>query len=174
MQINHAQVECPTADDLRRYLAGESASSKFQSLDGHLANCPRCQQRVEELSESRDSISLLIANAVQCPPIHLPVGLQQSLEHIRSEQKSENCKGIESMDFEKIMFIRDYRILESIGEGGMGCVFRAIHTRLNRSVAIKILRQDRVNSKRLSPVSIANETDCSIGASQYRESLGCW
>ena len=38
--------------------------------------------------------------------------------------------------------LNQYRITASIGAGGMGEVFRARDTRLNRDVAIKVLPKD--------------------------------
>src|SRR5262249_529766 len=35
-----------------------------------------------------------------------------------------------------------YRLLEEIGEGGMGFVFKAYHARLNRVVALKMIREE--------------------------------
>ena len=40
-------------------------------------------------------------------------------------------------------FIRDYLLLKKLGEGGFGAVYLAVHTQLEKRVAIKVLKGDR-------------------------------
>jgi len=47
---------------------------------------------------------------------------------------------------EKELLLGQYVLLERIGEGGMGQVFRARHQNLGRVVALKLIRQDRLGN----------------------------
>src|SRR5262245_9534390 len=44
------------------------------------------------------------------------------------------------------LLINQYVLVDRLGEGGMGEVFRARHRRMDRVVALKIIRKERLNS----------------------------
>jgi serine/threonine-protein kinase len=44
------------------------------------------------------------------------------------------------------LLLGPYRILDRLGEGGMGQVFKAHHVSMDRIIALKIIPKDRISS----------------------------
>jgi serine/threonine-protein kinase len=45
------------------------------------------------------------------------------------------------------LFLGPYLLLERLGEGGMGQVFKAIHRKMNRVAALKVIRRDKLGNQ---------------------------
>lgn len=90
------------------------------SVEEICAECPDLIERV------RECIAALKATDWLCQPLALA-----DTSAVRAKDAETEC--IEAVR------LGEYTILEELGRGGMGQVFRAVHRRMNRAVAIKFL-----------------------------------
>ena len=63
------------------------------------------------------------------------------------------------------LVLGNYRVLERLGSGGMGVVFKAEHIDLRRQVAIKTLQIEPDQDPRAGPLPKRDATSCSVTSS---------
>ncbi len=137
---------CPPPKTFRSYLNGKFTDAETESFETHLVNCARCQADLEIMSEESDSLSRLVAATAKVPQMAGIVGGASPVSFVGFVPLAQRESSVSEDLGDRDSMIGDYRILECIGQGGMGSVHRALDVRLNRYVAVKVLKSERMGT----------------------------
>ncbi len=139
---------CPPREVLLGYLHGRTSEAETETVENHLRDCLTCQSLMEILSEESDSLMQRIAGVARARMAVCGLGIEPGIPETNVEQyiPQDRSSYRPFGDEQSSTMIRDYRILECIGTGGMGSVYRALHVRLDKQVALKVLKSERMGS----------------------------
>jgi serine/threonine protein kinase len=140
-------MNCPTHDEWREFVHVALADQSREAMDSHLETCNACQSTLATL-EAGPLFRVLAelrrqpeTSAVEDPAYRLLVAQAKAIrrgpvDHVAA---TSGWSGAENDILPPGTALGAYVLEESIGAGGMGRVYKAVHQRMQRTVAIKVL-----------------------------------
>jgi len=139
---------CPSVEQLRAFTLGQLHDEQSDELFEHLRTCEACRSELDTVEDAEDS---LIASLRQPDDLgefsgepDCQVALAKALGALALTAEPGNATDLERLP----KSIGEYEVIRLLGQGGMGNVFLARHTKLGREVALKVLAGHRLANPR--------------------------
>src|SRR5262245_26728951 len=131
---------CIADATLQAYHAGDVSAELMDAVADHVRGCATCLERLDQLSTCHDP--LLQALRQEQSPIVVrqdPI-VDEVVAKVLARDGAETPDAAPAAALAPGTMLDEYRLIERIGAGGMGAVFRAVHVRLDRDVAVKVIQ----------------------------------
>ena len=146
MATTDDKPSCPTAEELKRFVARDVTGDRRAEIQRHLDACAACRSRAERISAERDAMLDELRHVYKAigDDTRPPAGPTVDAADRRqggvdpAPRAGAPPDGITIPGYE---VSGRYRLLERLGEGGMGVVFLAEQSEpVRRRVALKIIK----------------------------------
>lgn len=142
-----SSVACPEHFQLLALIEGTLPDEQLDAVAHHVSGCPSCDARLDQIEEQSDTLIRSLASAPASPDDEetfqrLQADLLDRPESFLGDANTEATQALsEHLPMQVILPFRlgNYELLEQIGAGAHGAVFRGLHCRLEREVAVKLL-----------------------------------
>lgn len=139
---------CPHNDQLASFVRCELSEEVAANVLDHLDHCPHCEETVAKLELTIKSVLPGAVPTMISMPYAEESACQRAVQTLVNEFTAAAPEASPVIDAKSpaasdqqsdFQTLRDFRIVEKVGQGGMGTVYKAVHQRMQRTVALKVL-----------------------------------
>ena len=137
-------LKCLSEQELSEFVRGRIDEFQVERIAEHIEDCDDCQATVVMLGETSDTFVDQLRSPAAPDALEAEKACQDAVERLADRVSSQRSgPTAASPALSDIQQVGPYRIQGELGVGGMGTVFVAMHTKLKRSVALKLLPETR-------------------------------
>jgi len=144
--------QCPSRDELIGLASGTLPEGAAKPLLDHIGSCPDCEVSLDTITDTEDTLIALLR--VVAPPDPYEGEIQRAQAFDRAKGLSVEVLGTgggrsseAASEITAMRQLGEYQLLEKLGEGGMGAVYKALQINLEKVVAVKVLAASRIQDE---------------------------